>query len=147
MNPISKLFNRTRVTTLPGGTKEWRRNGHLHRDDGPAVEYPSGTREWWRNGVLHRDGAPAIEHANGTKFWYSHGHLHRDDGPAVEYPGGAREWWSNSILIGKIPAEAKSLEDQECQENRPRDVKGEVHPITAGIQEAIVVSRPFQLKR
>ena len=30
-------------TRLPNGTREWRRGGQLHRDDGPAVEYPDGT--------------------------------------------------------------------------------------------------------
>ena len=31
------------------GVKEWRINGKLHREDGPAVEYPDGTKLWYYN--------------------------------------------------------------------------------------------------
>ena len=38
------------------GTREWLKNGKLHRDgDEPAIIYPSGTREWYRDGKRHRD--------------------------------------------------------------------------------------------
>jgi len=30
-----------------GGHKWWYRDGKLHRDDGPAVEYANGTEEWY----------------------------------------------------------------------------------------------------
>jgi hypothetical protein len=29
---------------------EWRLNGQLHREHGPAIEYASGNKEWWLNG-------------------------------------------------------------------------------------------------
>ena len=33
------------------GSKVWRLNGKLHRDnDLPAVEYADGSKEWWLNG-------------------------------------------------------------------------------------------------
>lgn len=50
LKPMSHADNQTVVTTLPDGTREWRVNGQLHREDGPAIEYADGTREWWRNG-------------------------------------------------------------------------------------------------
>ena len=38
------------MAELPDGTREWRRGGQLHRDDGPAVEEPYGYMAWYRNG-------------------------------------------------------------------------------------------------
>ncbi len=35
-------------TVLPNGDREWRLNGKLHREDGPAVIDTSGAREWWQ---------------------------------------------------------------------------------------------------
>lgn len=50
-----------------------------------------GTREWSRDGVVHRLDGPAIESSDGTTEWYFHGQRHREDGPAVEYASGASE--------------------------------------------------------
>ena len=33
------------------GVKRWTRNGFLHREDGPAVEYPNGTMSFWLYGI------------------------------------------------------------------------------------------------
>ncbi len=75
------------------GTKIWRRDGKLHREDGPAVERPDGTKQWWLDGQQHREGGPAVERANGTKEWWLGGQRHREDGPAVEWAGGTKAWW------------------------------------------------------
>ena len=80
------------------GSKVWRLNGKLHRDnDLPAVEYADGTKQWWLNGELHRDNdLPAVEYADGTKAWYLNGKLHKDNGlPAVEYADGTKLWYLN----------------------------------------------------
>jgi len=73
-------------------------DGHLHREDGPAVEWfrKDGAlwhRTWHRHGKYHREGNPAYEayHTNGTlayRAWYSQGDLHREDGPAEEWLHG-----------------------------------------------------------
>jgi hypothetical protein len=42
----------------------------LDRTDGPAVEYPHGSKEWWRNGRLHREDGAAIETAHGFTIWH-----------------------------------------------------------------------------
>ncbi len=55
------------------GTRSWYRNGLLHREDGPAVEWASGAREWFRDGKHHRDDGPAIEWANAVHYWYRDG--------------------------------------------------------------------------
>ncbi len=33
------------------GAKLWYKNGLLHRDDGPAIEWPNGKKEWIQNGI------------------------------------------------------------------------------------------------
>ncbi len=54
-----------------------------------------GTKKWFKNGDLHREDGPAIEWADGTKIWYVDGKLHREDGPAIEYASGSKEWYRN----------------------------------------------------
>ena len=49
---------------------EYRLNGKLHREDGPAKEWADGDKEWWVDGKCHRLDGPAVEWANGTKEWY-----------------------------------------------------------------------------
>ena len=58
--------------TLPDGSKEWRVNGVLHRDDGPAVILANGTQEWRVNGKLHREDGPAVMRADGTEEYWEH---------------------------------------------------------------------------
>jgi hypothetical protein len=77
------------------GNKEWWVNGKQHREDGPAIERTNGHKEWYLNGKPHRDGGPAVEWANGTKVWWVNGQRHREDGPAIEYAEGTKEWWLN----------------------------------------------------
>lgn len=80
---------------------EWRLDGALHREDGPAIEYGDGGGSWWLNGRLHRVGGPAIEHADGHKAWYQNGKIHRADGPAVERTDGRVEWWLNGEEVSE----------------------------------------------
>ena len=47
--------------------------GHIHREDGPAVERANGDKLWYQNGLFHRENGPAVEHNNGNKFWYLNG--------------------------------------------------------------------------
>ena len=78
------------------GTKEWRLNNQLHREDGPAVEWSDGVKEWYLNGQRHREDGPAIECLNDHKEWYLNDRLHREDGPAIENPNGYTTWWLNN---------------------------------------------------
>ena len=52
---------------------------------------------WFKNGLLHREDGPAVEWADGSKNWHKHGKYHREDGPAVEWANGYKEWWLNGI--------------------------------------------------
>jgi hypothetical protein len=78
------------------GRREWRHNGQLHREYGPALDYPEG-REWYRNGQLHREDGPAVEMADGYRGWLLNGQFHREDGPAVVHPSGRREWYARGV--------------------------------------------------
>ena len=55
------------------GTKWWWLNDHLHREDGPAVEYTNGAKSWYLNGKCHREDGPAIESMNEINFWILNG--------------------------------------------------------------------------
>ena len=44
----------------------------LHRLGGPAF-ISSDRKEWYKDGRLHREDGPAIEYANGSKHWYLNG--------------------------------------------------------------------------
>ena len=70
------------------------KNGKLHRDnDLPAVEYKSGSKEWYKEGKIHRIDGPAIERYNGDKYWYYEDKLHRIDGPAYENSDENKKWY------------------------------------------------------
>ena len=51
-------------------TKEWRLNGKIHREDGPAIEWANGHKSWYLNGNCHREDGPAIECPDGTIYWF-----------------------------------------------------------------------------
>lgn len=48
----------------------WIKNGLLHREDGPAVEWPNRRKEWFLNGKRHREDGPAYIESDGSKEWY-----------------------------------------------------------------------------
>ena len=64
----------------------------------PPVD-ADGDRRWYRDGKLHREDGPAIEWPDGTKHWYRDDKLHREDGPAVEWADGAKEWYRDGVFI------------------------------------------------
>lgn len=81
------------------GSQFWYRNGRLHRENGPAIQWSDGTKMWYQNGKHHRENGPAIEFADGTKEWKLNGERHREDGPAIEFADGTKEWWRNGKKI------------------------------------------------
>lgn len=94
--PMKKPKHKYAVRTFRDGSKEWSRDGKLHRDgDMPASEGADGTKMWFRDGQLHRGGSrPAVVRADGTKMWYRDGQLHRDgDRPAIVWANGIVEYW------------------------------------------------------
>jgi len=65
--------NKYTCDTDANGNKSWYRDGKLHREDGPAIEWANGTKAWYRDGKFHREDGPAVEYANGIKYWYLKG--------------------------------------------------------------------------
>ena len=103
------------------GTKSWRLDGKLHREDGPAVEYTDGNKFWFLNDKRHRVDGPAIEWADGGKEWYLNNKRHREDGPAFELSSGTKYWylngkeyteaeWSKRVQKVKSPCVGKVIE-------------------------------------
>jgi hypothetical protein len=65
LKPRDGSGERAGAIRVPDGRREWRLNGKLHREDGPAVEWADGRREWWLHGERHREDGPALEWADG----------------------------------------------------------------------------------
>ncbi len=80
-------------------SKRWYKDGNLHREDGPAIEWFNGNKSWYKNGKLHRLNGPAVDNWSGNKAWYRDGLLHREDGPAFEGFDGKKEWWVNGKRV------------------------------------------------
>ena len=53
--------------------------------------------EYYKDGVLHREDGPAVEWLNGSKFWFINGKRHREDGPAFVWADGTNNWYLNDI--------------------------------------------------
>jgi len=69
-------------------------------NDKPAIKYNDLTKEWYKEGKLHRLNGPAVDYIYGTKFWYKEGKRHRLDGPAREFENGDKEWYYENKQIG-----------------------------------------------
>lgn len=117
------------------GSKAWRLNGLLHREDGPAFEGANGTREWWFNGRRHREDGPAVEWSNGSKWWYLNGKRHREDGPAIERDDGTREWYLNGKALSE-PDYLKELESRGIENEYTR-----INAIKLDVEKAVISVR------
>jgi len=70
------MIKEIKIVFLHDGTKEYRLDGKLHREDGPAVECTNGNKYWYFNDKLHREDGPAVEYKNGIiNFWYLDGKI------------------------------------------------------------------------
>ena len=104
------------VTVEDDGTQEWRLNGKMHREDGPAYLSHDGWKAWYLNGKLHREGGPAVIGSDGYNAWWLKDERHREDGPAIVYPDGNKEWWLNNkevteadVMGHKITVDGKEV--------------------------------------
>ena len=66
------------VTVLLNGTREWRLDRKLHREEGPAVIYADGSQFWYINDKCHREDGPAVIRANGGQEWFINGKYFRE---------------------------------------------------------------------
>ena len=121
--------NRSTCTIDSDGIKKWKnKEGQLHREDGPAIEYADGYKAWHLNGKRHRTDGPAVEDVNGYKAWYLYGLRHKEDGPAREWANGSKEWH----IDGKKLTEAEFNNRSTCTVDsdgtkRWRNKEGQLH--------------------
>jgi hypothetical protein len=99
--------NFTGIVHFLSETKEWYKEGKLHREDGPAVEYPSGTKEWYKEGKRHREEGPACEFSNGYKQWWleseCYSHINLNDYIILDYyEGKCNLMWYKLLNKDKI---------------------------------------------
>lgn len=87
-------------TKETGVTTEWYQNGLLHRLDGPAViDNHIGLIEYYVNGKRHREDGPVFTYKNGYQSYYQHGKRHRLNGPAIIHPDGREEYYIDGVLV------------------------------------------------
>jgi len=115
------------VTVSDNGMIQWRFEGKLHREDGPAKEYANGGKSWYLNGERHREDGPAIEYAYGGKSWYLNGKLHREDGPAIEDSDGNKYWYLNGVELTEQEHTQKTRAKKTCLmiEGKEIEISGE----------------------
>lgn len=64
----------TGMATYPSGTKKYFKDGKLHREDGPAIEWSTGGESWYVNGLKHRNDGPSFKNTNDTiRHWHMDG--------------------------------------------------------------------------
>ena len=91
-NTNNKGVNKIIEYTINRNKQEWRLNGKLHREDGPAFIL-GDCQAWFLNGLLHRVDGPA--YIDGYyQGWYNNGLRHRVDGPAY-INGDYHAWYLN----------------------------------------------------
>jgi hypothetical protein len=52
-----------------------------------------------KQGLLHRLDGPAVVWQDGTELHYVAGKLHREDAPAVHGGPGGDEWWTHGVRV------------------------------------------------
>ncbi len=75
--------NFTGIVVFPSGVKHYYRNGKLHREDGPAIDYSEKGPDaevkgfWYLNGLRHRTDGPAAvgTSKHDSKEWFLHGKM------------------------------------------------------------------------
>ena len=104
-----------KVTVDDNGTIKWyNKQGQVHNEHGPAIEWANGDKSWWLNDKLHREGAPSIEEASGNKWWYLNGKRHREDGPAIEWANGTKWWYINGKQLTEAEFNARTKKQPTC---------------------------------
>lgn len=87
------MKERATPVKFPDGNVFWYLEGTIaHRDNGPAEEHADGTLVWRKDGHKHREDGPAYIGKN-LRSWWKNGYRHREDGPAMIYGDGKQEWY------------------------------------------------------
>ena len=73
---------------------------------------------YYKDGKIHKEDGPAIEWEDGSKYWYCEGHLHRKNKPAVIQMDGLCEWWENGNFVYKKIIDQTSVKELIDNENQ-----------------------------
>lgn len=66
-------------------------------------KYDDGKIEHYKDGVLHNESGPAIEYPNGDEIWCIDGRFHRFNGPAINLvSSGIYEYYLNGMSSEKL---------------------------------------------
>jgi hypothetical protein len=95
---IIKDENNELIVEFNDGSREYYKDGYLHREDGPAIERSDYGQYWYLNGLLHRVDGPAVECLRHYE-WCQYGKLHCEDGPAIIYSDGRKKWYYQGTHI------------------------------------------------
>jgi len=68
-------MNKSICKVSHNGDKYWYFNNHIHREDGPAIEYTNGDCEFWLYGLRHRLDGPAVDWADDKQWFYMDKHI------------------------------------------------------------------------
>jgi hypothetical protein len=70
------------------------KDGNLHREDGPAIEFEDGVYWWMQKGKLHRDNGPAIiGKKEVVRYW-----LNGEPATEEEIKNIKRNKWIDKVL-------------------------------------------------
>lgn len=68
-----KNFSTNSTATLDSSTIIFRKNGQIHNENLPAVEWEDGTKFWFLNGKRHNENGPAVVHPDGRGDYFLDG--------------------------------------------------------------------------
>ena len=92
-----------------------------------VIVHDNGTEEWRLNGKLHRENGPALVYSNGDKKWWINDKLHRTDGPALEF-GSLKEWWIEGVHYSE--AEFHAIVNPHPLAGKVVEVEGKEYTLT-----------------
>ena len=95
-----------------------------------SFTFPNGTTIYLKNGQLHRDNGPAIEFPGGMgSVFFQHGRLHRNNGPAISWPYEEDcQWFKHGMRIrstyetkDNIKMLREKMLNEKLKPNKPQD--------------------------
>ena len=97
------------------------KDGRLHSNEGPAIVHPDGTKEYYREGQLHRgNDLPAIEYSNGKKEYYRYGKQVPPPEMEKAHAGGKEQTGENRLEYknGQYHVNDRPVEDRNTINGR-----------------------------
>jgi hypothetical protein len=114
--------------------EEWKLDGLLHREDGPAFRRSDGSYGYYINGQPHRVNGVAIRWGkDNIDFYYQNGQLHNEKGYAVNYADGTGCYYihgkavtQRDFLLATLPPKAMTISEIEKALGHKVTIKNEL---------------------